>query len=272
MFAIGFAKLWLTNRLLRRYELLDEEKEARLSEMRRCGIPIPRVNEIPFGVRAIQSGIEVDGIWISRPNTPDESKRASSATLNLESALGKPPAHTTHSRDTTIEQTPDKRQSTGSIKTVMRSSLGAAEPLSNVVAADSVGSGGPDGLGILNVTPPANLQGATRNIDTSIKRRYVRSASDGMLTLAACRRGMNSSNPASNLSEALGYGSAEVYVNTSSRRTTSGFEILPAGSLGERIELRSDSSHNPSSDTVQMERNQTRQPNKLQKSRPKPRR
>ena len=29
--------------------------------------------EIPFGIRAIESGIEVDGVWISRPNTPTRS-------------------------------------------------------------------------------------------------------------------------------------------------------------------------------------------------------
>ena len=268
VFAIGFAKLYLTNRWLRRYELLDEEKEARLSEMRRCGIPIPRVNEIPFGVRAIQSGIEVDGIWISRPNTPDESKRASSATLNLDGTLGKPQAQTTQSRDTTIEQAADKRQSTSSIKAIMRSSLGASEPLSNIVADDAVSSGRPEGLGILNVTPPPTLKGATRKVEASTKHPYVRSASDGISTLAACRRQMNSSSLAPNLSETLGYGSAAVYVNTSSRRTTSGFEILPAGSLGERVELRSDSLQNPSNESVQNERKQTKQPNKLQKSRP----
>ena len=34
-------------------------------------------DEIPFGIRAIQSGIEVDGVWISRTNTPVGSSRAS---------------------------------------------------------------------------------------------------------------------------------------------------------------------------------------------------
>jgi hypothetical protein len=34
-------------------------------------------DEIPFGVRAIESGIEVDGVWISRSNTPVGSSRSS---------------------------------------------------------------------------------------------------------------------------------------------------------------------------------------------------
>lgn len=49
--------------------------------MQRCGITIPQINEIPFGSRAIQSGIEVDEIWISQSNTPAPSKPASSATV-----------------------------------------------------------------------------------------------------------------------------------------------------------------------------------------------
>lgn len=34
-------------------------------------------NDVPFGVRAIESGIEVDGVWISRSNTPAPSSPAS---------------------------------------------------------------------------------------------------------------------------------------------------------------------------------------------------
>ena len=32
-----------------------------------------RKPDIPFGIRAIESGVEVDGVWISRPNTPNAS-------------------------------------------------------------------------------------------------------------------------------------------------------------------------------------------------------
>ncbi|KAL8673375.1 MAG: hypothetical protein Q9168_002201 [Polycauliona sp. 1 TL-2023] len=38
-----------------------------------------RGNDIPFGVRAIESGIEVDGVWISRSNTPANSTPGSPA-------------------------------------------------------------------------------------------------------------------------------------------------------------------------------------------------
>ncbi|KAK5990597.1 hypothetical protein PT974_08866 [Cladobotryum mycophilum] len=81
VFAFGLARLWYTNRKIERLELVDEERRVRLAEMRHCGINARGVNDIPFGVRAIESGIEVEGIWISRPNTPESSKRASAASL-----------------------------------------------------------------------------------------------------------------------------------------------------------------------------------------------
>ena len=39
-----------------------------------------RKNDVPFGVRAIESGIEVDGVWISRGNTPVPGSPVSLAT------------------------------------------------------------------------------------------------------------------------------------------------------------------------------------------------
>ncbi|KAH7170875.1 hypothetical protein EDB81DRAFT_851607 [Dactylonectria macrodidyma] len=73
VFAVGFARLRWNNRNVRRLETIDEEKRARRSVMSHCGIDVIRPPEVPFGVRAIQNGVEVDGIWISRPLTPDLS-------------------------------------------------------------------------------------------------------------------------------------------------------------------------------------------------------
>ncbi|KAM7188830.1 hypothetical protein V8F33_010377 [Rhypophila sp. PSN 637] len=84
VFCAGLIKLWFNNRLMRKQEILDEEKRARYTEMRKSGLSVKRTNDIPFGVRAIQSGVEVAGIWISRPATPEEvavAKLASSTTL-----------------------------------------------------------------------------------------------------------------------------------------------------------------------------------------------
>lgn len=66
---------------MEKLELIDAEKRARRSDVQRCGVDSLLVNDIPFGVRAIQRGVEVEGIWISNPNTPELSQVASSATL-----------------------------------------------------------------------------------------------------------------------------------------------------------------------------------------------
>ncbi|KAI3331840.1 hypothetical protein HD806DRAFT_171365 [Xylariaceae sp. AK1471] len=77
-------------RILKKHSLLDEEKRVRQMELRKSGIPVGRRPDIPFGVRAIQSGIQVEGIWISRPVTPTggrSSSKASSTTLEIDSEL-----------------------------------------------------------------------------------------------------------------------------------------------------------------------------------------
>ena len=81
VFVFGLVRLWWTNRKIARLELIDEERRVRLAEMRYCGINARGITDIPFGVRAIQSGIQVEGIWISRPNTPDASHVTGSPTL-----------------------------------------------------------------------------------------------------------------------------------------------------------------------------------------------
>jgi hypothetical protein len=40
-------------------------------------VSVETKDEIPFGIRAIQSGIEIDGVWISKTNTPAGSSRNS---------------------------------------------------------------------------------------------------------------------------------------------------------------------------------------------------
>lgn len=76
VFGIGYGKLLWRNRLVRKQEVVDEEKRVRIQQLRNSGqiIETPKGHDIPFGVRAIQSGVEVDGIWISRTNTPIPSE------------------------------------------------------------------------------------------------------------------------------------------------------------------------------------------------------
>jgi hypothetical protein len=74
-------KLYYDKYKLRKYSKVDKGKQAQTPEMLEAQ-PVTQVtedtkDEIPFGIRAIQSGIEVDGVWISQSNTPVGSSRAS---------------------------------------------------------------------------------------------------------------------------------------------------------------------------------------------------
>lgn len=72
--------------------------------------PRARGNDIPFGVRAIESGIEVDGVWISRTNTPAPSSPRSQAPAPIAVASTPNQASTSNQR---VRQDP-KRASTAS--------------------------------------------------------------------------------------------------------------------------------------------------------------
>lgn len=70
VFGIGLVKLWVANRYMRKLEELDAEKQARVVQIRKSGLSAsgkPRLDsKIPFGVKALESGVEVDGIWVAR--------------------------------------------------------------------------------------------------------------------------------------------------------------------------------------------------------------
>ncbi|KAI2616406.1 hypothetical protein GGS26DRAFT_596825 [Hypomontagnella submonticulosa] len=117
VFIAGLIKLWWLSRYLKKHTILDLEKRARQLEMQKSGLPAVKRVDIPFGVRAIQSGIEVDGIWISRPGTPIEvgpssPSFASSSTLDTESkSKGKEKELATHLTTTVVEVEPTPEQS-----------------------------------------------------------------------------------------------------------------------------------------------------------------
>jgi len=43
-----------------------------MSQKRR-GPGVPRADEVPFGIRALERGVEVEGVWVSKGNTPEPS-------------------------------------------------------------------------------------------------------------------------------------------------------------------------------------------------------
>lgn len=79
----GFCKLGYDQRKLRQYKRMvtvDAEQtpemiEAQSSEVEK--LKTVEEDSVPFGIRAIESGIEVDGVWISRSNTPVPSSKGS---------------------------------------------------------------------------------------------------------------------------------------------------------------------------------------------------
>ncbi|EKG19435.1 hypothetical protein MPH_03298 [Macrophomina phaseolina MS6] len=106
---IGWIKVLHTNRKLKKLSKpvgarADQEPqmvEAAAVPRRKSG------DEIPFGIRAIQSGIEVDGIWISGTNTPVPSSPT-------QSAHDKPEASGSNSRPmSTLEIPPAAGPSSG---------------------------------------------------------------------------------------------------------------------------------------------------------------
>lgn len=71
VFLVGLMKLWWTNRHMKMIEQLDAEKQEQSAQMRRYGLSANKRrsklgNEIPFGVKALESGAEVDGVWVVR--------------------------------------------------------------------------------------------------------------------------------------------------------------------------------------------------------------
>lgn len=76
---LGLCKLQYDKYRIRKYTKVDKGKQAQTPEMLESQ-PVAREetkDEIPFGIRAIESGIEVDGVWISRSNTPASSRPSS---------------------------------------------------------------------------------------------------------------------------------------------------------------------------------------------------
>lgn len=76
----GFLKLQWKASLLRRKGLKDEEQAEQAQTHNHC-VSITEekpVDDVPFGIRALESGMEIDGIWVSRHSTPipEELKEA----------------------------------------------------------------------------------------------------------------------------------------------------------------------------------------------------
>lgn len=82
---MGCMKLLYTRYRLRRFTAIANQKQAQLLERKQGGeVAQRRGNDVPFGIRAIESGIQVDGVWISGSNTPIPSTPISLAASSVD--------------------------------------------------------------------------------------------------------------------------------------------------------------------------------------------
>lgn len=75
----GFSKLLYTRRKLRHYadQAASQPASVTVETPFRVDIEANRDERVPFGVRALESGIEVDGVWISPSNSTRSSRDSS---------------------------------------------------------------------------------------------------------------------------------------------------------------------------------------------------
>ncbi|KAM4055098.1 hypothetical protein HRG_005907 [Hirsutella rhossiliensis] len=233
VFLFGVVRLWLSNRKLRKHEVIDEERRVRLAEMRHCGIEALRTtNEIPFGVRALESGVEVEGIWISRSNTPDGCHTPASAAPMDEQGAGK-------GKERMVELGRRHSPDAPSRTTTMHRAMSPAEPSSDPDNA-SMEEGRPSGEPHPRLYTPTGFRNDQRAVhDSRLSRGWRASA----IALSDTQQRPVAAGPVPGRpwidfpSDAAPYGAAAVYANRSTRRLNTGFEVLPAGVLGPRQEF-----------------------------------
>jgi len=79
---IGLVKLRIDTYRIAKYTKIEKGKQTQTPEMLEAQRVETR-DDVPFGIRAIESGIEIDGVWISRSNTPAGSSRSSMTDVKI---------------------------------------------------------------------------------------------------------------------------------------------------------------------------------------------
>jgi hypothetical protein len=84
----GLGRVWYNARRMRKYSLVASNAAQTPGELEAQKAPVRTEkenslrldgNKVPFGIRALENGIEVEGVWVSRPNTPAPSSPVSIA-------------------------------------------------------------------------------------------------------------------------------------------------------------------------------------------------
>ena len=84
----GICKLFYEKRKIQRYAAIAERKRGHRDLYGEQDTAELRKHAVPFGIRALESGIQVEGVWISQPSTPNPSSPAIS-TLSTFSGNGR---------------------------------------------------------------------------------------------------------------------------------------------------------------------------------------
>lgn len=213
----------------------------RIAEMKYCGIRHLGYSNIPFGVRAMEQGADVQGIWNSCRGTPAASQDESSATLAVKQE------EIPHRSEESQQHTLDEAQTDGDTRGVSWSSIAADCPYPSS-SRDLDRSAEYRRQSAEGMTARKNLtESSSIACICCGSRRVSLNGNEAGCTLwpqQLARHGqktrtlsLDSSNGGCSASRRQFYGSAQVYVNTDHRMLNAGFEILPAGTLGNRPEL-----------------------------------
>ncbi|KAG5973551.1 hypothetical protein E4U55_000422 [Claviceps digitariae] len=237
---LGVFKLWLANRRLQAHEVIDEERRTRIAQMNYCGIRHLNHNSVPFGARAIEQGQKVEGIWNSCRQVSETSQAIPSATL----------ANDDHKRPLQHQDGVVHSSLHGIREEVARPASSSSSAATHSSAPSSTyhdcrsTTHPEDDVDDMSILPPqtdenswtfqpseadeASCRNPNTTLTSSLPAAVAISNSESLLN----------SIPVSRAPIGRAYGSAQVYANTERRIMNSGFEILPAGTLGARPEFQ----------------------------------
>lgn len=238
VFLIGLVKLWHTNRELRKHEIIDEERRARIAEMKHCGIRHLSYSNVPFGVRAIERGVEVDGIWIASTGTAETSQVASTATL-----IANHTRHKTLDEETCYENPEEVLDNRGELSSSTFTHSPAPSSRCNVhrqvgYCDSTTGDLSRQSMSVTTDGMVYKPSGTGRLSLQDTERAFIPSPQQLARHRPRTRATSLDSSAANHPQQTKKvYGSAQIFVNREHRRLNSGFEVLPVGALGVRPEF-----------------------------------
>lgn len=225
---------------------------------------------MPFGVRAIERGVEVEGIWVAGSRSTDTSQIASSATLaavddSNQRGLGEGVVYYSleDSRDKNGESS--SSAATHSPTPCQKHNEPRLIGCSNIGVESTSKQHSPTKKDSEAYRPRSSGRPSLQNSERSFTLSPQQLARHRPRSRAAS---LDSSTVNNGLNTGQVYGSAQVYANRTHRRLNSGFEVHPAGTFGIRYELppaRPRTQSGAKRESIELQTKST--PTKLQKQR-----